>query len=168
MTTLALFIGERNDGKSTLIRGLSGCPTRSFEDFVVDKVRKRKVYVMAASPQEKSKSRQEYQRTIRNAVADPDCEAILVALQPGRRSTRPVRLSMRDCIDIARQVEPTIRICALVIDQPYGARANARARPAVRHWHEQLVRFEIGEITHLDNRRLLAENVIKCFGVIFI
>lgn len=159
---LILFIGWGNSGKSTLIRGISGCPSKGFQGFIVDRVRNRKLYVISSSPQESGIEEPDYRSAIQEAYRDNRCRAILLAIQP----TDPtVHLSLEDCIRIAcahRQFE----ITAFIITHPHNNDVEIPSEEAIATVRERLNNSGVERIVEIDNRLLLGENVTKCISVL--
>src|SRR5271167_4108150 len=50
---VVLVVGRPNSGKSTVIQSLTGCNSSRFQGEIEDKKSKKKIYVIAASPEEK-------------------------------------------------------------------------------------------------------------------
>lgn len=163
LTQFAMFIGGQNAGKSTLIRGISGCPNRSYQGFIEDVVRNRSVYVFASSPQESGISSNDYTAALEEAVLDPRCRAILLSVQPTNPS---IRLSLEDCVNLARQVNQ-FNFHAFMITHPHEPSAPAASRDERRDIRDRLGGVGVDQITSIDNRVLLAENVVRCLAVLF-
>lgn len=81
-------IGERNAGKSTIIRALTGCDTKSFRGFVEDLVTGDKIYVIASSPQESELSLDEFIDILNKVLNDNKCLGIVMAIQPSKPRVR--------------------------------------------------------------------------------
>lgn len=93
MKPFVAIIGSEKSGKSTLIRSLTGCRTRSFCGVVTDLVSNQKIYVIASSPQEQDLSSDELDRILNQVWDDASILGIVMAIQP----TRPIKhLSMED------------------------------------------------------------------------
>jgi len=159
---LLLFIGWANSGKSTLIRGISGCNTKGFQGFIKDTVRKRSLYIISSSPQESGMSEDEYKNAIQEAYRDGRCRAILLAIQP----TEPtVHLSLEDCVRIAR-AHRQFEITAFLIAHPHNKDAENPTEDALNNVRDRLNDLDIHRIIEIDNRLLLGENVANCLGAL--
>ena len=85
------IIGNRNSGKSTVIRCLAGSKTGQFRGTVIDLMTNRTIEVIGSSPQEMKLSLLDLRKILKKASTSPDCNGVVCALQP----THPrVRLSM--------------------------------------------------------------------------
>jgi len=159
---LLLFIGWANSGKSTLIRGISGCATKGFQGFIRDTIRGRSLYVISSSPQESGISEVEYKNAIQEAYRDGKCRAILLAIQPTDPS---IRLSLEDCVRIARR-QRQFEITAFLIAHPHNEDAETPSEENLDTVRNRLINLDIQNIIIIDNRLLLGENVAKCLGVL--
>ena len=159
---LLLFIGWSNAGKSTLIRGISGCNTKGFQGFIQDTVRKRSLYIISSSPQESGMSNEDYKNAIHKAYSDNRCRAILLAIQP----TEPrVRLSLEDCVNFAR-AHGKLEIIAFLITHPHNEEFESPTEDELNTVRHRLTELEINHIIDVDNRILLGENVATCLGAL--
>jgi len=76
------MIGERNSGKSTIIKSLTGCPNGSFRGFVQDLSNAHRIYVVCSSPQERDLPLEEFQDILEVCAVAPDCRGLVMAIQP--------------------------------------------------------------------------------------
>lgn len=163
MAKMALVIGAQNAGKSTLIRGIAGCPTKKYKGFVWDCIRGKCVYVFCSSPQEDSSITDAcYSEALRQAAEEPRCAFVLLAVQPSRPR---LRISLEHCVARARDQGIT-DLRAFVIEHPHspnGADLSAEEMACLR---ERLNQLGITDVTPVDNRLLLAGNVVKCWDVL--
>ena len=84
-------IGNRNSGKSTIIRSLTGCPNSTFRGEVKDITTGESIHVICSSPQERPLTLQELRRILNACAANRKCRGLVMAIQP----TSPTkRLSM--------------------------------------------------------------------------
>ena len=91
MQQFIAIIGNRNSGKSTIIKSLTGCPNSSFRGFVRDGSTSRCVYVICSSPQERDLTLHEFQGILEKCASTSGCQGLVMAIQP----TMPTRrLSM--------------------------------------------------------------------------
>ena len=88
MKPFVAIIGRGKSGKSTLIRSLTGCRTRSFCGVVTDLVSNQKIYVIASSPQEQDLSSDELDRILNQVRDDASILGIVMAIQPTNPTTR--------------------------------------------------------------------------------
>lgn len=98
MQKFVAIIGQRNSGKSTVIKSLTGCPTNGHRGFVDDEESGKSIYVVCGSPQEAPEDLQdiaELQRILDKVASRDGCSGIVMAIQPSRPS---VRLSMEDIL----------------------------------------------------------------------
>lgn len=159
---LLLFVGWANSGKSTLIRGISGCSTKGFQGFIRDRVRDRKLYVMSSSPQESGISEADYRSAIQKAYRGDKCRAILMAIQPTDPS---VHLSLEDCVKIAR-AHRQFEVTAFLITRPHNEDVGVPTEEDLNDVRNRLNNLDIHNIVDIDNRLLLGENVAVCLGVL--
>jgi hypothetical protein len=84
-------IGNRNSGKSTVIRSLTGCPNSAFRGEVKDITTGESIHVICSSPQESPLTLQELRSILKACAANRKCRGLVMAIQP----TSPTkRLSM--------------------------------------------------------------------------
>lgn len=91
MKQFIAIIGEAKSGKSTIIRSLTGCPTKDYRDFIRDGFSNESLYVVCGSPQEQSMSLEDLKALLNVVCQDSSCRGIVMAIQP--KLTRS-RLSM--------------------------------------------------------------------------
>lgn len=91
MQKFVAVIGNRNSGKSTVIRSLTGCPNSTFRGEVEDITTGESIHVICSSPQERPLTLQELRRILKACTAKRKCRGLVMAIQP----TSPTkRLSM--------------------------------------------------------------------------
>ena len=97
MLRFVAVIGNRNSGKSTVIRSLTGCPNSAFRGEVKDITTGESVYVICSSPQELPLTTQELKTILKACTANPKCRGLVMAIQP----TSPTkRLSMETIFQV--------------------------------------------------------------------
>ncbi len=95
MKQFVAVIGNRNSGKSTVIKSLTGCSSSSYRGFVHDDGTKRRIYVICSSPQELKLNPSKFRKIIEACVSDSFCQGLVMAIQP----THPTkRLSLEGII----------------------------------------------------------------------
>jgi hypothetical protein len=106
------IIGGRNSGKSTIIKSLTSCPNSGFRGFVYDRRTSRCIYVICSSPQECDLPLQEFRHILQECTLTPNCQGLVMAIQPTRPRTR---LSMET---ILQEIVHTgaFRVHAFMID----------------------------------------------------
>ena len=152
MQMFVAIIGQRNSGKSTVIRSLTGCPTNSYRDFIVDDQSARSIYVSCGSPQEDPRRLQdleELKHTLDQVSSREGCSGFVMAIQPSRPN---VRLSMEQIFSEVRG--RNFQVCAYVLDP--GRNNNQVPFEAVS---ERLAAFGIVP-TPLDGRRFAQLNAL--------
>lgn len=93
MQKFIAVIGNRNSGKSTVIRSLTGCPNCTFRGEVEDITTGESIYVICSSPQERHLSLQELRKILKACTANRKHRGLVMAIQP----TSPTkRLSMEN------------------------------------------------------------------------
>ena len=105
-------IGQRNAGKSTIIRALTACKTVGFRGPIEDLKTKKWIEVIASSPQERDMPN--LAARMRSAANDPNCLGIVAALQPSYPRTH---ILMEDVFKIAQKHHA--KCYAFAISQPY-------------------------------------------------
>lgn len=127
------IIGQRNSGKSTLIKSLTGCPTNSYRGFVVDEHSGRSIYVVCGSPQEdpgKLRDLDELKGILDEVASREGCIGIVMAIQPSQPS---IRLSMDEIFQEVQRRK--FQIHSYVLDPGRGgnttpvAAVNTRLKP---------------------------------------
>ncbi len=88
MKQFVAVIGNRNSGKSTVIKSLTGCSSSSYRGFVEDDDTKRRIYVICSSPQELELNLSKFQKIIEKCVSDPNCQGLVMAIQPSHPTKR--------------------------------------------------------------------------------
>ncbi len=148
MKPFIAIIGDRNSGKTTIIRSLTGCRTGSFIGEIEEHIHHTKIYVIAPSPQEMGISRQELRTHFQTVAHEQAIRGIAIALQPGNTRTR---LSMEDTIRLAQQTGG-FNFHAFIIDPPYpqNGQNNVFNVDDVRN---RLQAFGIESISIVDGRR---------------
>ncbi|SFB68914.1 GTPase domain-containing protein [Collimonas sp. OK412] len=91
MRKFVAIIGDRNSGKSTIIKSLTGCRTSSFRGSISDLSTGRSIYVICSSPQEHLLSLADFRKALKTSETDPNCQGIVMAIQP---TVPRARLSM--------------------------------------------------------------------------
>jgi hypothetical protein len=131
MPTFVAVVGHRNSGKSTIIRSLTGCPTRNHRDFVLDNLTGRSIYVVRSSPQEDPLTLEQLREILTEAAARENCQGVVMAIQPTQPS---VRLSMEDVLDEASTRQFQVHVFVIDPDRSGapGARIIVDARLAGR------------------------------------
>ena len=95
MKKLVVVIGYKNSGKSTIIQSLTGCPTKSFCDFVIDEDTKNSVFVIASSPQEDPMTEEKLHQILDSVIAKGRCSGVVIAIQPTRMPAYPWKRYLR-------------------------------------------------------------------------
>jgi energy-coupling factor transporter ATP-binding protein EcfA2 len=120
------IIGDRNAGKSTIIRCLTGVSTGSYRGTVTDGATGRTIEVIASSPQENRLSLAALRGILQKAKAT-NCNGVVCAIQPSQPRTRP---SMEQILQLA--LTQGFAVHAYVLDPTYsgvmGNAASVRAR----------------------------------------
>ena len=114
MSMFIAIIGNRNSGKSTIIKSLTGCPTGQFRGSITDRATSRIVEIIGSSPQEKALSLTELQKILRRGLK-PNCNGVICALQPTNPSKR---LSLEDVMQTALAFGYQVR--PFVLDPEHG------------------------------------------------
>ena len=84
-------IGNRNSGKSTVIKSLTGCQNSTFRGLVEDILTSHSIYVVCSSPQERTMTLQKLRKILKACSSASNCRGLVMAIQP----TSPTkRLSM--------------------------------------------------------------------------
>jgi energy-coupling factor transporter ATP-binding protein EcfA2 len=124
------IIGQRNSGKSTLIKSLTGCPTNSYRGFVVDEQSGRSIYVVCGSPQEDPEELRDLDelKGILDEVASREgCIGIVMAIQPSQPS---IRLSMEGIFQEVQRRK--LQIYSYVLDPGRGGNTMPVAAVDIR------------------------------------
>jgi hypothetical protein len=140
-------IGQRNAGKSTIIRALTACKTVGFRGAVHDRKTKQWIEVIASSPQERDMPN--LAAKIRSAANDPNCLGIVAALQPSHPRKH---ILMEEVFKIAQ--EHRAKCYAFAISQPHNK--NKSYGVEIANLKARLVRSRIRltePIQSLDARR---------------
>ena len=155
-------IGKRNSGKSTVIRSLTGCASKSAHNhehgfFVAeDRVKNKTIYVRANSPQEAPLTLDKLQDIIQE-VKDRRSLGVVMAIQPNKLTRR---LSMEDIRNTV-QDSGVFQIYAFVLDPGYkdeGA-SNSIFEETERRLNEAGIQVQI--CARLDGRRFAFNNAME-------
>lgn len=121
MKPFIAIIGNRDSGKSTVIRCITGAKFGQFRGTVMDKTTSRSIEVIGSSPQERSLSLVELRTLLTKAANTATCNGVVCALQP----TIPTkRLSMEQVLQEARA--HGFHVYAFILDPEYsGATGHA-------------------------------------------
>jgi hypothetical protein len=162
-------IGGRNYGKSTIIQSLTGCETRSFRGYVEARDsygNLKRLYVICSSLQEQilkvTPQLQELGRLLTEAFNDPDCNGVVIAIQP---SIPRSRVSMEQIYQIA--IKTGFNSYGFILNKPYqGQHSNANL---IR---ERLIRQGLthSNIFELDARKfsILNAEIIRVNSTIIV
>ncbi|WP_039912852.1 hypothetical protein [Cellvibrio mixtus] len=122
------IIGNRNSGKSTIIKSLSGCGNSSFRDYM-DGFSNQSVYICCASPQEKRfVSGRKFdlaaiEETMQSAHKKVGCRGMVVAMQAtGKSRLRPDYMS----IFRAAKNNGFTELYAFIVDPGYNDSASIK------------------------------------------
>jgi predicted kinase len=108
-------IGYRNSGKSTIIRSLTGCESRSFIGEVQDNEANLSIFVHAPSPQERGKvDKKVFENYLQKAKKGQRIQGLVFAIQPTIPNRR---LSMEEMFSLARQ--GGFECYAFILEDPY-------------------------------------------------
>ena len=145
-------IGSERSGKSTLIRSLTGCKTRSFCGVVT--VSNQKIYVIASSPQEQELSSDDLSYILKKAADDASILGIVMAIQP-----KITRLSMEN---IFRKVQDTrdFSTFAVILHPSYSADSPPIDSKEIRRRLELVL---VGSIKKIDGRHFAHLNACEEF-----
>ena len=121
MPKFVAVIGQRNSGKSSIVKSLTGCPQSAFRDIVYDRTTGRSIYVICSSPQEQPFTLAQLKTAIAKCRSTPNCQGIVIAIQP----TFPrKRLSLEDIFQ-ELAISAQFQSFAFVLDPGYdGASAG--------------------------------------------
>ncbi len=108
------IIGDRNSGKSTIIRSLTGANTSQYRGAIVDKSTQKTIEVIGSSPQEIALSLANLQTILSKAASNADCNGVVCALQPNNPRKR---LSMEDVLKEAKKYR--FQVHAYILDPGY-------------------------------------------------
>lgn len=108
------IVGNRNSGKSTIIRSLTGARTGQYRGPVEDRTTSRYIEVIGSSPQENPMSHRELRRILGEALANNQCNGVVCALQPTKPTTR---ISMEEVLQEA--ADQGFDIYAFALDPDY-------------------------------------------------
>ncbi len=155
MKPFIAVIGTRNAGKSTVIRSLTGCPTKSWRDVVKDKSTGRGIYAIASSPQEDPLDRERFREIVEQVARDESILGLVMAVQPSWPATR---LSLEDIFQIVQgRLSPT----AVMLHPPYN---DNGASPPAQSVQARLKPFGVTLIV-LDGRRFAYLNASNTRGL---
>ena len=112
-------IGNRDSGKSTIIRSLTGARTSQFRGKVMDKATSRTIEVIGSSPQENLLSLSDLRKILKGAASSSACNGVVCALQPTNPRTR---LSMERVLQEA--IAQGFSVHAFILDPDYAGRAG--------------------------------------------
>jgi energy-coupling factor transporter ATP-binding protein EcfA2 len=127
MKPFIAVVGNRDSGKSTIIRSLTGAKFGQFRGTVQDMTTSRTIEVIGSSPQERLLSLADLRKVLRKAAGAANCNGIVCALQP----TRPTkRLSMEQVLQEA--AAHGFAVHAYILDPEYGGAAGHAAVVAAR------------------------------------
>ncbi len=154
MKPFIAVIGTRNAGKSTVIRSLTGCPTKSWRNVVKDKSTRRSIYAIASSPQEDPLDRERFREIIEQVARDESILGLVMAVQPSWPATR---LSLEDIFQIVQgKLSPT----AVMLHPPY----NDDGASSPQSVQARLKPFGV-TLTVLDGRRFAYLNASDTRGL---
>ena len=115
-------IGNRNSGKSTIIRSLTGARTGQFRGTVTDKTTSRTIEVIGSSPQENPLSASDLRKILKGAASRLTCNGVVCALQHTNPRTR---LSMEEVLHEA--IAQGFSVHAFVLDPDYSGNIGQEA-----------------------------------------
>ena len=145
--TVIAVIGPRNAGKSSIIKSLTGCETNGFKGFITNKKTRKKIYVIASSPQENDLSEKELKSIFDEIKEDRDCLGLVIAIQPNR-PTKRMRME-----NIFQLFSEGFNVFAFIVDPTYqGLPGNEN-----NFIKERLAGLNI-KLTTLDGRKFAFEN----------
>jgi hypothetical protein len=130
MKTFIAIIGNRNAGKSSVIKSLTGCPNNSFRGFVEDNRSGASIYVSCGSPQEQPVGLEDLadlRATLQEVMFLEGCRGAVMAIQPSVPNTR---LSMEAVL--AEAMRQNFAVHAYVLDPERNGATGAQASVSVR------------------------------------
>jgi len=113
------IIGQRESGKSSVIRSLTGVPSSGFRGYIRNRETGESIYVFASSPQEDPIDLADFKHRIRAAKNQKGCRGIVCAIQPNRPR---VRISLEDVYKVVKATNG-LRAFAFFINPGHGARS---------------------------------------------
>jgi hypothetical protein len=114
MPKFVAVVGQRNSGKSTIIRSLTGCSTRGYRGFIEDNLTGRSIYVVCSSPQEDPLSPEGLRGILSEVSARENCQGLIMATQPNRPYER---LSMEEILNEASTRQFQVHVFVIDPDQ---------------------------------------------------
>lgn len=127
MKPFVAVIGDRNSGKSTIIRSLTGAKSGQFRGSVHDHATNRTIEVIGSSPQELLLSLADLRKILKKASTSAICNGVVCALQPNFPTSR---LSMERVLQEAAAYG--FRIHAYILDPAYSGTSGHAATVAAR------------------------------------
>ncbi len=88
MKPFIAIIGNRNSGKSTIIRSLTGATTAQFRGTIQDLTTNQTMEVIGSSPQERPLALADLRTLLRTAAGTATCRGVVCALQPNAPTKR--------------------------------------------------------------------------------
>ena len=138
MKPFVAIVGNRDSGKSTIIKCLSGAKSGQFRGLVIDRATGKTIEVIGSSPQEKKLSLVELRRILKRAAASALCNGVVCALQPTFPRTR---LSMEDVLNEAHA--NGFKVYVYILDPEYlgatGHSPNIAARISTAGFTSQVL-----------------------------
>lgn len=143
-------IGNRNSGKSTIIRSVTGVNASTSPERVTDLSTKKWILVVSHSPQEQPISPDQLRKEMKVAATNALSLGMVIALQPNNPTSR---LSIEDVFEMAQGCAFECHV--FVIEKPY--KGSDGTDPEIIR--ERLVQFDIKTpIQSLDARRFAHMN----------
>jgi len=128
MPKFVAVIGQRNSGKSSIIKSLTGCPKSTFRGFVQDRATGRSIYVVCSSPQEQPLTLAALRKIIAKCQTTRNCHGIVMAIQP---TVPRVRLSLEGIFQ-ELAISAKFQSSAFVLDPGYDGTASGYSGIAAR------------------------------------